>query len=699
MGAPVFISYSRSDHPRAIELANALRDAGFAPWLDVTSIPASLPWFDEITKAVRRAELVLVIDSPAWQASSNCAKEHALAVQLAKSVVVLDPSQPQAWLDQVRQAHSRLPEEEAVRAKLLGDSYTWHMAGRHRAHLATGRVLLRFRQVARTGPGVDELARHYLVRGSRAALIRTVLAATAMLVTLSLFIGWRTALEVQDRLVAAADERTAELAVTWAVNNRLAQNPYAALKEAITAAQRDGDNYTTASALATVLNVQLPVAVHNPAGEAPRPARALPSGPMVGPGGLGAELRADGSLTLNGGEGNTTFRPAGSVTALAWSPDGRRLAVADAAGISVVRLPEGAVVGVLRGLDGAVDAVRWEGPTRVLGSAGQTVATWQLPGTMIAETSSWFMSLASSADGSRALAVGREGTFTLIEGRRVVGPNTIPGLSIGLQAIWIDNGWAVLGAGPNDEAIVALVGSDGSVGAQWPQPGCDAWSIAPAEGSEVILACPFEFGVRVLDTRTGTTRDIAADSQPVSAILDLDGSILTGSHYSEIVRLVGGEQPQLTRPWSSICYGGANLMTPSHDRSHILVGGLGKAGCATIFTDPESRAEANFVVPRGEDFHWLRAASWTKHDQVLATGWASGHVWFVGTDFAPRVTMLPSGSEIRGVAFNADDTELIVVTRDGEVIALPTELPLASFDRRTEIAEQRLRIGVDAGLL
>ena len=50
-----------------------------------------------------------------------------------------------------------------------------------------------------------------------------------------------------------------------------------------------------------------------------------------------------------------------------------------------------------------------------------------------------------------------------------------------------------------------------------------------------------------------------------------------------------------------------------------------------------------------------------------------------------------AGGHAKGVTRPASD--------QSPELGTPTELPLASFDRRTEIAEQRLRIGVDAGLL
>jgi hypothetical protein len=63
--ASVFISYARTDAQFVNHLFDALRQAGYNPWLDRESIPGSSEWRAEINKGIHNATAVISVLSPA----------------------------------------------------------------------------------------------------------------------------------------------------------------------------------------------------------------------------------------------------------------------------------------------------------------------------------------------------------------------------------------------------------------------------------------------------------------------------------------------------------------------------------------------------------------------------------------------------------------------------------------------------------
>lgn len=71
----VYISYTRADDVFAITLMDSLRAAGLDVWLDVTDIGDDTGWHSAISKALRRAGLMLALLSPAALESSDMQAE------------------------------------------------------------------------------------------------------------------------------------------------------------------------------------------------------------------------------------------------------------------------------------------------------------------------------------------------------------------------------------------------------------------------------------------------------------------------------------------------------------------------------------------------------------------------------------------------------------------------------------------------
>lgn len=82
-----FISYSRKDNTFAHRLAADLRAEGHTVWMDVSTLRAGQDWADEIDRAVRACDALILVVSPDSMKSEWVSKETILAMNLKKSVV------------------------------------------------------------------------------------------------------------------------------------------------------------------------------------------------------------------------------------------------------------------------------------------------------------------------------------------------------------------------------------------------------------------------------------------------------------------------------------------------------------------------------------------------------------------------------------------------------------------------------------
>ncbi len=74
----VFVSYSREDKEKVLELTARLRSAGVPLWMDVGGIDGARMWGEEIVKALDRAKVLLLLVSESSVKSHNVAKEVVL---------------------------------------------------------------------------------------------------------------------------------------------------------------------------------------------------------------------------------------------------------------------------------------------------------------------------------------------------------------------------------------------------------------------------------------------------------------------------------------------------------------------------------------------------------------------------------------------------------------------------------------------
>src|SRR5918992_1677020 len=97
-GHDVFVSYSRADRERVVELTQALTDRGKRAWVDLQDIPPSAEWMAEIRSAIEAADGYLVAISPDVARSRVCSEELDHARSAGKRIVpvLVRPTAPES---------------------------------------------------------------------------------------------------------------------------------------------------------------------------------------------------------------------------------------------------------------------------------------------------------------------------------------------------------------------------------------------------------------------------------------------------------------------------------------------------------------------------------------------------------------------------------------------------------------------------
>lgn len=96
----VFVSYSRADQDRVLELAAKLRAAGVSLWIDQGAIDAASVWSEQIVRALETAKALLLIVTQESVQSDNVAKEVMLVSERRGHIlpVYLEPTDIPATL-------------------------------------------------------------------------------------------------------------------------------------------------------------------------------------------------------------------------------------------------------------------------------------------------------------------------------------------------------------------------------------------------------------------------------------------------------------------------------------------------------------------------------------------------------------------------------------------------------------------------
>ncbi len=112
--ADVFISYSREDKDRVLDLAGKLRAAGVNLWIDQGGIDGATQWGEEIVNALDHAKVLLLVVTASAARSHNVAKEvvliserkgHILPVHLEQTTIPPSLKYPLAGIQHIEYYH------------------------------------------------------------------------------------------------------------------------------------------------------------------------------------------------------------------------------------------------------------------------------------------------------------------------------------------------------------------------------------------------------------------------------------------------------------------------------------------------------------------------------------------------------------------------------------------------------------------
>ena len=108
--ADVFLSYSRDDKARVLDLAARLRESGVSVWIDQGGIDGAALWGESIVNAIENAKVLLLVVTPSSVASHNVAKEvmltserkgHILPVHLEPTTIPASLKYPLAGIQHI----------------------------------------------------------------------------------------------------------------------------------------------------------------------------------------------------------------------------------------------------------------------------------------------------------------------------------------------------------------------------------------------------------------------------------------------------------------------------------------------------------------------------------------------------------------------------------------------------------------------
>jgi len=120
----VFISYSRREKVFTQKLFDALIASGRDVWADWDDIPAASDWDAEIKEGIEKTETVLFVLTPEWLKSNECRKELDHALKMGKRLlpilhIMVDPKEVPAELAKINWVYMRDTDDFEVGFKTL----------------------------------------------------------------------------------------------------------------------------------------------------------------------------------------------------------------------------------------------------------------------------------------------------------------------------------------------------------------------------------------------------------------------------------------------------------------------------------------------------------------------------------------------------------------------------------------------------
>lgn len=607
----VFISYAREDQPFVRELNDALTQRGFDVWIDWQGIPPSADYFQEIQRAIDRADAVLVVISPDLAASRVCGQELAHALAAHKRLIPILRRRTSSetlsadlrrlnWIqfreedDQTAALESVVTAVEtdldwvSLHTRLLVRALEWEQRGHDGSLLLRGRPLREAEEQLAAGdagkdPQPTNLQRQFLLASRRAATSRQrrLIGASALAVLISLALAVAALVQRQEavdqRGIAVAQKAEADRQRAEAEKQRAEAQTEAALARSRELAA------TSVSLLATDPELSIRLAME-----------ALTVAPTD-------EAETALRQALGSSHVRASLPGEAGVDDVLWNPDGTLLYASD-------------VGGIVRAWDPATGRVAWQSPAATV------------PMVALAFNDKANRLAAAAADGSVRLfdpKTGRETTLRIEKG-------TAP-----------DIAWAV--AFNPDGTLVAAASRDGSA---------RIWNVSTGDLTRTLPGGHGSLGALVFSP-DGTVLVAGA----------VDGAALVWSVPEGALAktLIPANRPKpaydgayaLTRVRFN--RDGSALLTASYDGS-ARVWDVTKG---TLTFEMQNRPIINTLRP------FVADANFSPDGTLIATGSSDGVVrlWDAKTgqreadlrgllDFVMRLTFSPDGTRLAAASFD-----------------------------------------------
>lgn len=672
----VFISYSRRDGDWADALAAGLIARGVRVWIDQSSIPASVPWREEIQHAIRGSMVVAVVDSPAFRSSPSCADELNLARSAARPVIALDASTvaPSDGMERVAAAVAGLGPDDLATTELLARASRWIAGGRSGQALSRGRVLRIYNRSLRGKPHVGEdWAITQFIGASKRRRVQRVLLSTMLITGFLVLLGLPRALdEGSARLVDTFERQQGHVQELNAAYDQSRVDPQAGLSTVLDLLGSSGsmDSYEI-DLTSRVLDLRLPE-------PATGDATALPADLTAESPAAGWSARTDDArrtVIVADATGDLALRierPA-EIRALAWDPEGANLAVADATGVGIYDIVTGARWSELIASAG-VQGLAYVGPHKIAAElADGKRAVWndRAGETIASDADWWFMDAALAPDGRTGL-VSRRGEVIEVDPSGTAAAQVAQiehGNALSITAS--PGGWLVGVQGVDEPNAVWDFPFGGGEGTELSADGCVPRDLTWNEKRGLVAACGVDYAT--WDGK-GEGLELASSGMvALEAVASLGDDVVLAGGYAEFYLLPeGAKEPQPFRLGMEVCWGGARTVVTVPAAGIVFASGAGfDSGCLERLTVKGSDVETDHF-PFGDDGgNEARAMAVSKSGDLVAVGSSSGAVYVYSSDLLNLVQVAQvSGQEIRGLAFAPDGDALIAVTRGGEVINL-----------------------------
>lgn len=701
----VFISYSRQDITVVRRAASHLNERGVRTWIDLSDIPASVPWSDEIADGIRGSALVVAFDSFAFFASTPCASELKAANTYGVKVLHVDADEtsPDQVLAQVESyLRSRTPDQRA-RTELLVRAGQWIRASRSSRLLVRGTTLKKYLLVSRADPTLPVDVGRFL-RASRSRQTRN-----AVLAALGVCLAWLVA-RGGNNLVKLNEDTTErvlnEIDTLTAIahfSDTLDHNVYAGMDNLSIQSELEG---LLLGQIVRAMAIDVPTAVEDETAGGQPQSVSLPDGAdptlagIVATSGCAALDETEsllaacdsGSATVSvydTGTGALVLRApvADASQAVAFSPDSRALAIGS--GEDVLLLSMTGVAGSATTLTGSIGAVERAGFSEdgqtvwAVTSAGKRV-TWRTPGgrTLFYDPDLWPMDSTTVPSTGQVVILGRDGRIATIVPAEPDRPR---------EERWRAPGVAVAVAAHPTEPLLAIAYSSDDVGfLGLLRPGTrTAASIElPCLPRDVAfgldrayVACPASEVLEV-DYGDRSISRLALEGHMPTSVAVVGDHLLVGTATGLILEVseefdstegrVDYACPQTaealvgTPDGRWVFNAGVSAARPTC-AARLSVGDLGGTWTRDMFAvGPVAQSEA-------------RGLAVSPDSSLVAYGFADGTVVLHTTeDLNPTSIHRGFGSEIRGLAFTSDAEMLVVTSRDGRVSAIDVAADHAS---------------------